>query len=69
VRGHLEKREHAALVDYEGMGEDARLSVPTSEHYLPLLYILGLQDEKSILTIPVDGVEHGSISMLTVVVS
>jgi 4,5-DOPA dioxygenase extradiol len=69
VRGHLEKREHAALVDYEGMGEDARLSVPTSEHYLPLLYVLGLQDEKSILTIPVDGVEHGSISMLTVVVS
>jgi len=69
VRGHIEKREHAALIDYTKMGEDARLSVPTSEHYLPLLYILGLQDDKSVVTIPVDGVEHGSISMLTAVVS
>ncbi len=69
VRNHIEKGEHAALIDYEKMGEDARLSVPTPEHYLPLLYILGLQDEKSLVTIPVDGVEHGSISMLSVVVS
>jgi 4,5-DOPA dioxygenase extradiol len=69
VRGHIEKRSHAALVDYARMGEDARLSVPTSEHYLPLLYILGLQDDRSVVTIPVDGVEHGSISMMSVVVS
>ncbi|HEY5928867.1 MAG TPA: 4,5-DOPA dioxygenase extradiol [Burkholderiales bacterium] len=69
VRGHLEKGGHPALIDYQKMGKDAELSVPTSEHYLPLLYILGLQDAKSVLTIPVDGVEHGSISMLTAVVS
>jgi 4,5-DOPA dioxygenase extradiol len=69
VRGHIEKGSHSALIDYTKMGEDARLSVPTVEHYLPLLYILGLQDDKSVVTIPVDGVEHGSISMLSVVVS
>ena len=69
VRGHIEKREHAALIDYGKMGEDARLAVPTPEHYLPLLYVLGLQDEESMVTIPVDGIEHGSISMLSVVVS
>jgi 4,5-DOPA dioxygenase extradiol len=69
VRGHIEKRSHSALIDFERMGEDARLSVPTSEHYLPLLYILGLQDDQSVVTIPVDGIEHGSISMMSVVVS
>jgi 4,5-DOPA dioxygenase extradiol len=69
VRGHLEKREHAALIDYRKMGKDADLAVPTPEHYLPLLYVLAQQDDKSVVTIPVDGVEFGSISMLTAVVS
>lgn len=69
MRRHLDKREHAPLIDYQRMGQDAQLAVPTPEHYLPLLYVLGLQDDKSVITIPVDGVEFGSISMLTAVVS
>ncbi|HJX17930.1 MAG TPA: 4,5-DOPA dioxygenase extradiol [Acidiferrobacterales bacterium] len=50
------------------IGDDARLSVPTPEHYLPLLYILAQQDQDETLSLPVDGIEHGSIGMLTVAV-
>src|SRR5450631_1342622 len=35
--------EHDRLVAYPALGEAARLSIPTNEHYLPLLYILALQ--------------------------
>jgi 4,5-DOPA dioxygenase extradiol len=36
-------REHEALQDYDSLGADARLAVPTPEHYFPLLYAIALQ--------------------------
>lgn len=36
--------DHEAVIRYERMGESARLSVPTNEHFLPLLYALGARD-------------------------
>lgn len=58
--------EHAPLIDYETLGEDATLSAPTPEHYLPLLYVLGAQLPGDKVTFPVEGVDGGSISMLSV---
>lgn len=57
---------HAPLVDYESLGRDAVLSVPTPEHYLPLLYVLGASDKGDPVTFPVEGIDGGSVSMLTV---
>jgi len=68
VRAHLAAREHQALIDYASFGGDARLSVPTPEHYLPLLYILAQQGQGEALSLPVDGIEYGSIGMITVAV-
>lgn len=68
VRELLERRDHNALIEYESMGEEARLAVPTPEHYLPLLYVIALQDGQETISFPVDGVELGSIGMLTAVV-
>jgi 4,5-DOPA dioxygenase extradiol len=68
VRDHLMRRDHQPLVTYEQMGDDARLSVPTSEHFLPLLYILGLQGDQDSIAFPLDGIQNSSIGMLTLVV-
>jgi 4,5-DOPA dioxygenase extradiol len=58
--------DHEMLVGYEAMGEDALLSVPTPEHYLPLLYVLGASPRGDRVSFPVEGMDGGSVSMLTV---
>jgi 4,5-DOPA dioxygenase extradiol len=55
-----------SLIHYEALGPDAILSIPTPEHYLPLLYVLGTKRETETITFPVEGVDGGSISMLAV---
>jgi 4,5-DOPA dioxygenase extradiol len=64
VRERLEHREDDALIDYGTSGRDARLAVPTPEHYLPLLYVLGASHADERPTFPVSGITGGSISML-----
>jgi 4,5-DOPA dioxygenase extradiol len=54
------------LIEYETLGRDAMLSAPTPDHYLPLLYILGARREDDEVSFPVEGVDGGSVSMLTV---
>jgi 4,5-DOPA dioxygenase extradiol len=66
VRDFLKSRNHLPLIDYESLGRDALLSVPTPDHYLPLLYVIALQRDSDAVTFPVEGVDGGSISMLTV---
>lgn len=54
------------LIVYETLGRDALLSIPTPDHYLPLLYVLGTKQQDETVTFPVEGVDGGSISMLAV---
>jgi len=56
-------RDHASIIHYQDLGEAAHLSVPTNEHYLPLLYVLALQDEQEQVHFFNEGVTLGSISM------
>ena len=44
------------------------MSVPTPEHYLPLLYVLALRRANEPLSLPIDGLEMGALSMLSVVI-
>jgi 4,5-DOPA dioxygenase extradiol len=37
--------DHGALIDHRRLGTWAALAVPTLEHYLPMLYVLALQEE------------------------
>ncbi len=65
ARALIERREHAPLIDYPAMGEAARMSIPTPDHYLPLLYVLGAQRDDDAVTTITDGIELGSIGMLS----
>ena len=58
--------EYQPLIDYDTLGQDAALSIPTPDHYLPLLYVLAARREGEIVRFPVEGVDGGSISMLSV---
>jgi len=66
ARGLMVSGESRPLVEYETLGREAILSVPTPDHYLPLLYVLGARQESDAITFPVEGVDGGSISMLAV---
>lgn len=58
--------EDAALIDYRSLGKAAALSIPTPDHYWPLLYVLGARDAGEEPDYPVIGVAHGSVSMRAV---
>ena len=66
ARALMLENDPEPLIEYETLGRDAMLSAPTPDHYLPLLYVLGARREGDEVTFPVDGVDGGSISMLTV---
>jgi 4,5-DOPA dioxygenase extradiol len=66
VKAAVVAGDHAPLVDWETLGDDARLSAPTPEHYLPLLYVLAQQEEDDEVAFFNDRIELGSISMLGV---
>jgi len=58
--------DYSSLVNYERLGPDAHLAVPTLQHFLPLLYVLGTQQPRDTLSFPVSGFDGGSMSMLCV---
>jgi 4,5-DOPA dioxygenase extradiol len=66
VRHALQSGQDARLVDYKAMGIEARLSVPTPDHYLPLLYVLGSRRKGESVSFPIEGFDGGSMSMLAI---
>lgn len=58
--------EYKPLMHYEKLGQDAMLPIPTPDHYLPLLYVLGTSQQGDGVTFPIEGVDGESISMLAV---
>lgn len=53
-------------IAFESQGQDAQRSVPTPDHYWPLLYVLGARLPGDIPTFAPDHIEHGSLSMTSV---
>lgn len=58
--------EHSPLIGYDRLGKDALLCIPTPEHYLPLLYVIACAQQGDAVSFPLEGVDGGSVSMLTV---
>lgn len=59
-------REHQQLVDYKNLGREAMLAIPTPEHYLPLMYTLGLQNAREDVSLFNDKAVGGSLTMTSV---
>jgi len=63
VKAALVRGDDDALVDWVGLAEDAQLSVPTDEHFLPLLYVAAQRLPGDDVSFFNDVIEGGSISM------
>jgi 4,5-DOPA dioxygenase extradiol len=64
VRVAVLASDHRALIELPTADDDARRSIPTPDHYLPLIYVIAQRRDGDAVTIPLDGIEYGSISML-----
>ncbi|MCU4494215.1 4,5-DOPA dioxygenase extradiol [Acinetobacter guillouiae] len=63
MKNFLATHNHQALIDWQKQGAEFLLSIPTPDHYYPMLYALGLQEEKDELHIFNDQAVAGSLTM------
>lgn len=66
IRDTILSNNHNALTHCLSLSEDAQLSCPTPEHYLPLLYIMALQTKDGSVGFPVQGIDGGPVPVLSV---
>ena len=66
VKDKILQHEHASLIKYEKLGREAMLATTILEHYLPLLYILGLQGKEEGISFFNDLPVGGSLTMTSV---
>lgn len=58
--------DYKPLINYESLGAESSLAIPTPEHYLPLLYTLGLKGSKDNISFFNDKAVAGSLTMTSV---
>ena len=59
----IQERDHRQLINYRSLGRAYDLAIPTPEHYLPMLYILALQEKEEDILIFNDQAVAGSLTM------
>lgn len=63
IKDSLINNRHEDIINYNNLGQIAKLSVPTDEHFLPLLYLIGMQEEDEKAEFIYEGFQNGSMSM------
>lgn len=66
MKKYIHNGDHLSLVNYNSGGKAMQLSIPTPEHYLPLLYILALKENDENVQVFNDKTIMGSISMTSI---
>lgn len=59
----IRNKDYDKCINYLDFGEASRLSVPTPDHFYPLLSVLGTVNEEDQLTVFNKGYDMGSLSM------
>jgi len=62
----IQAGDHKRLINYSSLGKEAMLAIPTPEHYLPLMYTLGLKTNKDNVSFFNDKAVGGSLTMTSV---
>jgi 4,5-DOPA dioxygenase extradiol len=62
----IQSGDHKPLINYSSLGKEAMLAIPTPEHYLPLMYSLGLKTKKDNVLFFNDVAVGGSLTMTSV---
>jgi 4,5-DOPA dioxygenase extradiol len=69
VKSALDQRDKNLLIKYDSKDQEAGVySVPTNEHYLPLLYVAALRGDKERIEYIHEGFQHRSVSMRSFIV-
>lgn len=68
IKGFIQNGDHQSIIDYPKLGQAAKLSVPTNDHYLPLLYSLALQEKDETLAFFNEKTTAGAISMRSLII-
>jgi 4,5-DOPA dioxygenase extradiol len=63
VKSRLSANDFDALVNYSKFGKLAEMAIPSNDHYLPMIYTLGLADKNEQVRYLYEGMQYGSISM------
>jgi len=66
INKHLIDGDFQPLIDFEKQSKAFQLSIPTPDHYLPLIYTLGLKGKQEELSLFNDKLVGGSLSMTSV---
>ena len=66
VKAKANKRDFEALTNEAMNTKAGKLSIPTPEHYLPLLYVLGAGGKEEELKFDIEEIQNASISMRSI---
>ncbi len=63
IKEHVMARQNENVINYQQAGSSASISVPTLDHFAPLLYVLGASENAERVTVFNDACTLGSLSM------
>ena len=68
INENLWDGNYDALIDYKKQSRAIQLAIPTPDHYLPFIYVLGIQGKEETITLFNDKLVGGSISMTSFII-
>lgn len=69
IKHYIDNKKHKEIIDFLKLGSIARLAHPSYDHFLPLLYIIALQDDKDNISYFNETFDLSSISMRSLIIS